>query len=157
MAKKQEEKYKIIDIMPDKEELGDIGFAQLVIESDDGFVMHCDSDFPDEPLGYMKKEELLTYKSKLITGEIVFLPYLDTIKQHDKKERNFKQKEGTYETEVVGEVVASEIRDGMINFDVDCGKFTFSIETKKTDLNPKNGDHIYAVGDLRIEEIEIKN
>ena len=83
--------------------------------------------------------------------------YLDTIKQHDKKERNFKQKEGTYETEVVGEVVASEIRDGMINFDVDCGKFTFSIETKKTDLNPKNGDHIYAVGDLRIEEIEIKN
>jgi len=157
MPKKQEEKYKIIDIVPDQEEDGDIGFAQLVIETDDGFVIHCDSDFPDEPLGYLKKEELLGYKSKLVKGNLVFLPYLDTIKQHDKKERNFKQKEGTYETEVIGEVVVSEVREGMIHFDVDCGKFTFSIETKKTDLNPKVGDSIYAKGDLRIEDIEIKN
>lgn len=157
MPKKQEEKYKIIDIVPDQEELGDIGFAQLVLETDDGFVMHCDSDFPDEPLGYLKKEELLTYKSKLITGNLVFLAYLDTIKQHDKKERNFKQKEGTYETEVIGEVVVTEIRNGFVHFDIDCGKFTFSIETNKTDLNPKVGDSIYAKGDLRMEEIEIKN
>ena len=99
--------------------------------------------------------KIQNYFSVDFTGNFVFLAYLDTIKQHDKKERNFKQKEGTYETEVIGEVVAVEIRNGLVNFDIDCGKFTFSIETNKTELNPKVGDSIYAKGDLRIEEIEI--
>ena len=157
MAKKQEEKYKIVEIKPDAEEEGDVAFAQLVLETDDGFVVNCDSDFPDDPLGCMKKEELMNFKSKFLTGYVVFLPYMDSLAIVGKTDRKFEQKEGTYETEIFGEVTVSEMRNGNVHFDVDCGKFTFSIETKKTDFNPKVGDHVHAMGDLRIEEIEIKN
>ncbi len=156
MPKKQEEKYKIVDIIPDSEEEGEVEFAQLVLETDDSFSMTCDSDFPDEPLGCMKKEELMNYKTKFLTGHLVFLPYTDSLAVVGDTERKFEQKDKTCETEIFGEVTVSENRNGNTHFDVDCGKFTFSMETNKNDFNPKVGDHVHAKGDLRIEDIEIK-
>lgn len=156
MAKKQEEKYKIVDIKPDKEDEGDIVFSVLVLETDDGFTLNCDSDFPDDPLGCMKKEELMNYKTKFLTGYLVFLPHVDSLKMSEKKERKFEQKEGTCETEITGEVKVSETRNNEVHFDVDCGKFTFSMDSRKSDFSPKVGDSVYAKGDLRIEDIEIE-
>lgn len=150
------EKLKILDIVPDAMDNGKVSTAQLVLESDDGFVLNCDSDFPDEPLGALNKEDLLLYKSKFINADVVFVPYDKTFAINETAERKLIQKENTYETDISGEVLAEdELDNGNIKFDVDTGKFTFTLECKKKAFHPKVGEHIMARGDLRVEDLEV--
>ncbi|MDP4012531.1 MAG: hypothetical protein Q8R00_02900 [Candidatus Nanoarchaeia archaeon] len=150
------EKLKILDITPDAMDNGKIITAQLTLETDDGFVLNCDSDFPDEPLGAISKKDLLLYKSRSINCNIVFVPYEKTFKINEAAERKLIQKEATYEAEVSGEVLAEdELDNGNIKFDIDTGKFTFTLECKKKSFHPKVGEHVMANGDLRVEDIEL--
>ena len=150
------EKFKIDAIKPDSQQDGNVKTAQLVLETDDGFVVHCDSDFPNESLGEISKEKLNEYVSKLVEGNLVLVIYEDSLEKVDVSDRKLEQKEGTYETMVSGEVTSVQEREGgIIMFVVDTGRFTFEIESKKDVLHPKEGEHVRAKGDLRIEDIQL--
>lgn len=149
------EKYKIVEIKSDAQDEASVRSAQLILETDDGFVIHCDSDFPNEPLGDLSKEELVKYQSNFLEGNVVFLAYSDTIEKNSNSDRKLEQKQGTYETEISGEVISVHEHDKIVHFEVDTGKFTFSLESKKHVFHPKEGEHVRAKGDLRIEDIKL--